>query len=306
MRGPCALSDEARIMGVDMNRIALLAATLFLASALPAPAQTTGSDTLLQRIASQNGGTAEVFIGKLPTDMPKVPLPDATLVGSVHQSMETPISIDSYQLYYDASAGAMRTYGDALVAAGWKRQQLPTNSGGFVSSTGPTSAIYCNANGPLITAQVGTDPKDLNVSISSNSSASDIVCGRSPLAGFVKAFTNSVLPQLHAPEGVRMSVSPIGVPNGQSSAYIHNGTSADALLAGFATQMGGAGWTAGPKSAGASIASQSFQKLDDKKAPWQCVISIQAVDGRPGEFVAFISVANLKVLSRGASTLFSH
>lgn len=193
-----------------MNRIAALVATLFFGFVAPAFAQTTASDTLLQRIASQNGGSADVFVGKLPTDMPEVPLPEGTLVGSVHQSMETPIAIDSYQLYYNASPDALKAYGDALVAAGWKHQELPTNSGGFVASTGPTSAIYCKANGPLITAQVGTDPKDLNVSISSSGSASDIVCGRSPLSAFVKAFTNSVLPQLQAPDGVKMSVSPVG------------------------------------------------------------------------------------------------
>jgi hypothetical protein len=100
-------------------------------------------------------------------------------------------------------------------------------------------------------------------------------------------------------------VSPMGVPNGQSAAYIHNGTSAGALLDVFSAQMASAGWAAGPKSAGAAIASQTFQKADEKKAPWQCTISIQAVDGKPGEFIAFISAANVDVLSKGGSTLFS-
>jgi hypothetical protein len=224
----------------------------------------------------------------------------------VHQSMETPMQIDSYRLYYDASLDTFKAYADALAAAGWKHRDPPTNSGGFVASTGSKSAIYCKAGGPMVTVQIGADSKNLDVSISLNGSANDIVCGNSPLAAFVKAFTNAMLPQLHAPDGVEMSVSPISVPNGQSTAYIHNGTSAGALLDTFAAQMTTAGWASGPKSAGSAIASQTFAKTDDKKAPWQCVISIQAVDGKPGEFVAFISTANLNVLSKGGSTLFSH
>jgi hypothetical protein len=193
-----------------------------------------------------------------------------------------------------------------LTAAGWKPRDLPTNSGGFVASTGPKSAIYCKADGPLITAQLGADPKDLDVSISSNGTANDLVCGKGALASLVKAFTSSVLPQLHAPEGIRMSVAPIGMPNGQSAAYIHNGSSAGALLDGFAAQMTAAGWQAGAKSADATIASQNFSKTDEKKTPWACGISIYAVSGKPGEFVAFIDTANIDALAKGATTLFQH
>lgn len=68
--------------------------------------------------------------------------------------------------------------------------------------------------------------------------------------------------------------------------------------------MTAAGWQVDGKSSGTALVSQTFQKVDAKKAPWQCVISISAIDGKPGEFVAFISTANLKALSKGASTLF--
>jgi hypothetical protein len=288
-----------------MNRSIVFVAMLLLGTAIPALAQTTGSDALLQRIAAPNGGTAEIFVGKLPTGLPAIPLPNATLVGSVHQSMETPMQVDSYQLYYDAGPDTLKAYGDALAAAGWKRAQLPGNSGGFVASTGFASGIYCKPGAPMINAQAGADSKNLDVSVSAGS-ATDIVCGRNPLTALTAAMTKSPLPQLHAPDGIKMSVSPMGVPNGQSAAYIHNGTSADALLGSFAAQMTNAGWTAGPKSTSGAIASQTFQKADEKKAPWQCTISIQAVDGKAGEFIAFISAANVDVLSKGGSTLFSH
>jgi hypothetical protein len=289
-----------------MKHTIILTAMLALTASIPAAAQTTASDELLHRIAAQAGGTAEVFVGKLPPDLPKVPLPNVPLVGSVHQSIETPVAIDSYQLYYDATADTLKSYGDALTAAGWKHQEFPTGGGGFVSSTGPTSAIYCKEGSPLVTAQVGADPKDLNVSISSSGSANDLVCGKNPLTSFMKAFTNTPLPPLHAPEGVRMSVSPVGVPNGQSAAYIHNGTSAGDLLNSFAAQMRAVGWAWGAVELGKQYANGTFRKLDDKNHPLQCVISISAVDGKPGEYIAFIDVANLDTLSKGSSTLFQH
>ena len=290
-----------------MRLTALFLATLVLTSAIPAFAQTTDNAILLlNRLAAKNGGTAEVFVGKLPSDMPKIPLPAATVVGSVHESVESPITVDSYDLYYDAAPGTLKTYGAALVAAGWTNSPLPLNGGGgFVSSTGPESAIYCKPDAPLITAQVGTDPKDLRISISQRGSAADIVCGKNPLTAIAR-FMKSPLPPLHAPDGVRMSVSPINLPNGQSAAYIHNGSTSSGLLDGFAAQMSAAGWQAGAKSTGTAIVSQTFQRVGDKKAPWTCVISIYAIDGKPGEFVAFIDTANVDALAKESSTLFSH
>ncbi|HUA07698.1 MAG TPA: hypothetical protein VMA98_00365 [Candidatus Acidoferrales bacterium] len=289
-----------------MRRLAVFASILISFSALPATAQTNdGTTLLLQRIAAQNGGTAQVFVGKLPDGIPKVPLPDATLVGSVHQSVSSPIALDSYDLYYTAPDGALASYGAALTAAGWTHQELPTNNGGFVASTGPQSGIYCKANEPLVTAQVGTDPQDLRVSITPAGAGGvgDLICGKNPLMSLVKAFGTTELPQLHVPAGVRMSVPQIGLPNAQSAAYIHNGTSAAALLDNFAAQMIKAGWKAGARSNGDAIVAQTFRKADAKTASWQCVISIEAVDGKPGEFVAFIEAANIETLSKGAIAL---
>ena len=290
-----------------MKRILAIVATLILASSLPAFAQTTDpAMELLQRVAAQGGGKAEVFIGKLPDNLPKVPLPDATVVGSIHESVESPISLDSYDVYYTAAPDALKTYEAALIAAGWTHQSLPASGGGFVASSGPLSAIYCKKDEPVITAQVSDDPTDLRVSISSAGGFRDLVCGRNPLTSFVEAMTRNPLPQLHAPKGVRMSVSQVAVPNGQSAAYIHNGTSAGALLDEFAAQMTKAGWQAGTKATSPASAFQTFTKIDDKKGPWQCVISISAVNGKPGEYVAFIDSANLDALSKGTIQVFSH
>ncbi|HTU69171.1 MAG TPA: hypothetical protein VMF11_02530 [Candidatus Baltobacteraceae bacterium] len=289
-----------------MKRTVISLAALLAAYAIPVFAQTPDNETLLlHRLAAIGGGTAAVYVGTLPADMPKVPLPSATIVGSVHQSLESPVTVDTYNLYYNAGAGTLKAYGAALIAAGWKEQPFPTNAGGFVSSTGPQTAIYCKANAPLITAQTGAaDPQDLRVSISEQGTTGDLICGRNPLMALVSSALRSPLPKLQAPVGVRMSVSQIGFPSGQSAAYIHNGSSAGALLDGFANQMTAAGWQAGTKSSGTSLASQTFQKVDAKNTPWRCVISVVAIDGKPGEFVAFISTADVKALSKGESALF--
>ncbi len=289
-----------------MKRTIVLVATLLLASTLPAVAQTTDKETeLLDRLASGTG-TAQVLIGQLPVDMPHVPLPAGTIVGSVHQTIEAPMSIESYNLYYDAVPGALDSYSAALSAAGWKKHGLPGAGGGFVASSGPTTAIFCKEHAPLITAQRGSSPGDLRVSITESQSSSDILCGKNPLLALMNSALRSPLPNLQAPAGVRMVVAQIPVPNAQSAAYIYNGSAAGALLDDFATQMTAAGWRSGPKSDGTAIVSELFTKDDEKNAPWRCVISIFSVADKPGEFVAFIHDANLTALSKGTSTLFQH
>lgn len=287
-----------------MKRTIVFAATLLLASALPAFAQRTDKETeLLNRLAS-GSGTAQVLVGKLPADMPEVPLPAGTIVGSVHKTVDAPISVESYDLYYDAAPSALESYSAALSAAGWKKHGLPGAGGGFVASSGPTTAIFCKEHAPLITAQLGSNPDDLRLSITESASSTDLLCGKNPLLALMKNVMRSPLPNLHAPAGVRMVVSQIPLPNAQSAAYFYNGSSAGALLDDFAAQMTAAGWHAGPKVDGTAIVSEIFGKNDEKNATWRCVISIFSVDDKPGEFVAFIHDANLTALSKGTSTLF--
>jgi hypothetical protein len=289
-----------------MRRIVWAAISLFfLATISAAFAQSTPDlqAELLQRLASANG-KADVVVGALPANLPKVPLPQATIVGSIHQTMDSPIVIDMYQLYYDAAPDALANYESALTSAGWKRRNL-TGGGGFIASSGPQMAFYCKSGGPTITAQSGDDPKNLNVTINSKSDVTDLACGDSPLSGIISAMSRMPLPELHAPDGVRMSVALAAMPNQQSAAYIHNGTSAGDLLAHFASQMTSAGWQSGVNATGSGIASQSFTKTDKDHALWECVISIYAVSGKPGEFIASTSVQDVDALSKGQSTLFS-
>jgi hypothetical protein len=103
-----------------MKRTFIFVATLVFASTIPAFAQTTNEDTLLQRLATaQGGGKAQVFVGKLPTDLPKIPLPDGSIIGSVHRrtDLRNGTVADSYDLFYDATPQTMSAYQATLTGA---------------------------------------------------------------------------------------------------------------------------------------------------------------------------------------------
>ncbi len=293
-----------------MKRTIVLVAALLLASALPTPAQTTDNTMLLlQRVAAQNsGGQVEVFVGKLPTDMPKTLLPDASLIGSLHRIAQRQNShaVDSYDLFYDAPPQVVSTYQSALTAAGWTNRQMPMmNSGGFVPSKGPDFAFYCKANAPLITIRTDAQRGDLLVSVVPPSESADVVCGGPEatgrmIASAMQSATQSALPPLHAPSGTSMTIGQPGIQTGPSGAYISGASSAQSLLDNFAAQMRAAGWQAGATSTGATLVSQTFHFVDTAKTAWQCVITVYAVDGRPGDYIAFIDATNLTTLGNNS------
>jgi hypothetical protein len=232
-----------------------------------------------------------VFVGKLPTDMPKVPLPDASIIGSVRRWTERQIGSApySYDLFYDATPQTMGAYQATLTAAGWTSRQTP---GGFVPSKGPDFAFYCKANSPLIMIRTGEEPGDVRISVMSPNEGGGALCDPTAIARVITSGMQPSLPALHAPPGVTLSAPSIDAPNGRSAAYIQNGTSAAALLDAFTTQMIACGWQPIAKSIGTAIAAQAFQRFDDKKALWQAVLTVNAVDGKPGDFAAYVEASH--------------
>jgi len=275
-------------------------ATLLVVSALPAFAQSSDDTALLlQRLAS-GGGHADVFVDKLPPSLPQVPLPNAKVVGSVHQTTDAPLATDSYKLYYVADADALARYGKALAAAGWKSTPLPfAKQSGFVASSGPQIEIYCKSDAPTITATLGENPQDLAVSIVAKNATTGILCNSKGPMDAMLALTGgrAPLPALEAPAGTKLTTSPLTDVNSGSTAYIRGGATPAELIADFSKQMAAAGWKAGTPIASAASASQTFTDIDAKKTVWSCVITISAIDGKPGEFVAFIGTANLDKLA---------
>jgi hypothetical protein len=265
-----------------MKRTFVLFAALLFASALPASPQATDKTMLLlQRVAAQNGGRADVLVGKVFADMPKVPLPDATLIGTVHRTRETLYAdTGTYDLFYDAATTTVKGYESALAAAGWMGQDI--GGGGFVSSSGAGVKAYCKANAPFIMLWTGEDPSDFRVSVSGANQEDDVNCDPRQI--------RSPLPELHAPQGATMSLA-LGsytFSGGRSTARIHNGSSATALLDAFAAQMASDRWQLGVRSSAVGIASQSFSKTDSEKVQWQCMIVVSAMAGTPSDFLALV------------------
>ena len=273
-----------------MKQTIIFAAALALMSAVPALAQTTDSDKLLQRLATpQSGVTAQVFVGKLPTDMPKIPLPDASIIGSVRRRNERQNGLpDSYELFYDAVPQTMAAYQATLMAAGWTPRQT---AGGFVPSKGLDFAFYCKASSSVIMIRTGEEPGDVRISVMSPNDGSGF-CDTAALARVITSGMEPALPSLHAPPGITMSVPNIDTPNGRSAAYIQNGSSAGSLLDAFAKQMIACGWQAGEKSTGTAIAAQAFQRFDDKKTLWRALIAVNAISGKPGDFAAYVEASH--------------
>jgi hypothetical protein len=274
---------------------------------LPCVAQATAdkATVLLERMAG--AGSAGVSVGSLPAGTPRVPLPNEDIVGGVHVKTQPGgvVNVDTYHLYYNGNADALAKYTAALAAAGWKQMPLPAmGPGGGFAATTPTRSmtVYCKPNAPSIVAGLGdSGPQDLRVTINAaGGSTVDALCvgTQGSVLRTMMAGIESPLPDLHAPPGVKVTVSQAGVPNGRSAAYIEGATSASSLLDNFASELTTAGWAAGIKSASPQIVSQSFHYVDRKRTPWQCVLTIYAVDGKPGNFIAFVDITNLTTLAK--------
>lgn len=281
-----------------MKRTFALLTMLLLAPVASASAQTVDNTMLLlQRLAAQNGGTAEVFVGKLPPGLPKVPLPEGAIVGGVHQFSEVAARNNIYQIYYDAAPGQAATYDERLKANGWTNTFEMLTGRGFVPSAGPKLAVYCKANEPLISAQTGADPRDLRIIVNPLGNTFDAMCDKNSMEMTNNGIRPPV-PELRAPAGISMTVGQAGIQVGPSGAYISGASSAQNLLDNFSAQMRAAGWQAGATSAGTALVSQAFRYVDAGKPAWQCVITVYAIDGKPGDYIAFIDATNLSTLRK--------
>ena len=260
-----------------------------------------GADSaeLLDRLASVNGGTgAKVFVGALPPRMPNVPLPAGRIVGSISRSFKSPAPVGSeVQIYYDAEPGAFDAYGAALRAAGWKAGVTPFGMhGGFVDPGRPLFGTYCSPDGTVVTESAAPiNHRDLRVSIQHRPQRETSPCDF-PAAIEMLAARQTPLPDLAAPPGTKMQISPAGNPDGASGAFITGASSAQTLAESFAAQFVAAGWTRSGTAENAQIASQSFRKTDAKQQVWQAVITVYAIGSTAGSYIAFLDVTNVSAL----------
>jgi hypothetical protein len=274
-----------------MKRSIVLVAALLLATSLPVSSeQTDKTMLLLQRVASEVGGVPEVFVGTLPSDVPKVPLPNSTLLGSVRR-FGTPAGTISYEMYYDVTTDVLKAYRATLLEAGWALPDVRMSGGvGFVATTVPQFVRYCKNDAPFIGVRTDGDVSDLRVTVTTRTEFTAAACGgdeTQDIARQIASHMNSPLPQLRAPDGVAITALEGGwtAGAGTSVVRISNGSSVAALLDAFAAQVVAQGWQPGAKSSAATLASQAFTKINEKDVHLQFVLTISAIAGTQGDFL---------------------
>lgn len=288
-----------------MKRVFIFIGVAILLCA-PVSAAPLGDDAkavlLLQRVANQFGqGNTDVAVGKVTKGAPLIPVPTDELLGSVHVNMKSQQSAgEMTTLYYVGLPDSAARYQKALLTAGWTTPVFPgRHAGGFVqpSDEGAGEGIYCKKDGPTIMVQsTGIHKDDFRV-IASQGVNQDIFCDPAKMVQLMAA-SQPVLPELQAPAGMQMEVAKAGNTLGRSGAHIRGATSPQAVLADFTKQLVASGWTAGATSANDTIASQTYHFVDAMKVPWQCLLTVYAVDGRPGEVLAFIDLTDLSKLKK--------
>ena len=302
-----------------MTRLRL--AGLVAAALTFAPLASPASDQddalrLAQRIASRGGFTeAVVTLHAPPKSLPaSVPLPKATLLGSVVETMlrgtfsssggstATVTSVAAgppVLLYYDAPAGRDATvaaYEAALAQAGWKpapdiRRRFPIQQGGFTLPF-PTIKLWCSAGEPRTALSItnADDATGFDLSIASNARGTAFQCSDAP-SPFDEFLRRSPLPTFTAPSGVKITASGPTTDGTTTAARIESSLGLPAVFDAFAKQLGDAGWA--PASASISTPTtrtQTFKKTVDGTA-YVVLLAVYALDAT--HYVALADVSNV-------------
>jgi|GEM_PF-2840630 len=272
---------------------------------------------LAQRIASRGGFTDTVVtLHAPPKDFPaSIPLPKATLLGSVVETMRLSSrvisggSIDGagttfnvshpVTLYYDAPSGRDATvtaYENALKGAGWKpapdfAKRFPIPQGGFALPF-PRFHQWCSPAQmrTAVTIVNAQEPSGFDLSIASASQGVDLQCseGPSPFDAFVH---RSPLPTFTAPSGITITASGPASDGTTTGARIESNLGLRTVFEAFAKQLGDAGWTAASGSISTpTTRTQTFKKTVDG-TPYVTLLAVYALDAT--HYVALADVSNV-------------
>ena len=263
-----------------------------------ASAQATASSTLelMQHLASMpSQSQADVFIGRLPDARIDVPMPAATLLGSIVIHYVPPAyGAPQTDIYYDGDQTSLEAYASALEKAGWTRKQTPyetSTHGGFQEPPKLLDQLYCRGKGQILVTFVPRT-RDLRVTLFEGP-LGNMMCGMNPPANQ----SEDPLPTLNAPQGEEMNIS-AGNPAVASDALFRGPKPISELMQIFSADFTQAGWTAGVGSQSRALASRSFEFIDGKNEHWQAVLTIYRVNGQQDAAIGFIDLTNLTRLSK--------
>jgi hypothetical protein len=273
---------------------------------------------LAQRIASRGGYVdASVTLHALPKDFPaSIPLPRATLLGSVVQSISqsaaarargripgatmttrttttntvgataTAVVVQPVTLYYEAPAGRDATvaaYEAALAQAGWKAapdimSRMPIPQGGFRLPF-PQITVWCSPAEPRAALNIvdAEDAAGFDLSVSASDRGTAFQCGDASSPFEVFQWQRSPLPTFTTPNGVRMTASGPAGDGTTTAARIESSLGIRAVFDAFAKQLTDAGWAASAGTGTETVRTQTFKKTVDG-TPYITLLTLYALD----------------------------
>lgn len=276
---------------------------------------------LAQRIAGRYG-PATVTLHAVPPGFPaSVPLPRASLLGSVGATGATargaapagsrgiPIAVGgpggqnafSATLYYTATdrTATLHAYEATLTGAGWHKPtgllaRMNVPQGGF-AATPPEFNAWCPPPALSDTVVViGQSPGDeagaFEVDLAALGGGAAIFCSDAPLPFPVPVpVPVAPLPTFSPPPGVRFTASGPASDGSTTGARITSTLGIDAIFDAFTRQVLAAGWSAGARSSAPGLRSQIFTKTVDG-VPYTALLSIYALDAT--HYTALADVSN--------------
>jgi len=307
---------------VKLQRVALVAALAL--TIVPVTASADDRDDMLalaQRIAGRYG-QATVTLHAVPPGFPaSVPLPRASLLGSVGAKGATanggppagsrgiPIVVGgprgqdafSATLYYTATdrTATLNSYEAALAAAGWHKPtgllaRMNVPQGGF-AATPPAFNAWCPpaalSDAVLVIGQSPSDdPVGFEVDLAAGGGGAAMFCSDAPLPLPVPIPVPAApLPTFSPPPGVTFTASGPATDGSTTGARITSTLGIDAIFDAFARQVLAGGWSAGPRSSAPGLRSLTFTKTVDG-VPYTALLSIYALDAT--HYTALADVSN--------------
>lgn len=248
----------------------LLSALAFLAA--PAAAQDRDEmvpRALLAALVEIGPEPGEILLGRLPTGFPAgLAPPGARVVGSVVRH-----HFSTAVLALPGPPGEVAdAYQRRLEGQGWTAPPTPTT--GFLESRSRQPRVLCGTDSTAVLFQArareggGSYLNLVRLDSSPCRRPDPVMSGRAPR------------PALTPPEGARYgggggSESSPGYEATQMT--LHTEMAPAQLVAHYAAQLQGAGWTPGPASPGEDVAAQSFRHRDAEGRSWHAVLEALAI-----------------------------
>ncbi len=244
---------------------------------------------LMQRTLESYGHTgAAITLRKPPQRFPAdVPLPLGNLIGSTSVTSRDPnlgfATTDT--LYYDLTQMELERYSANMIAAGWREQAaFPPRDNGFVSDADPSLVTFCKSGAPGITLVSAAHKSAVTITVDRGREPSECT--------FPAPFgpPTSELPRVAAPSPAIQHWS----TNGDGATATFQTTQRPAqILDAIAAQIIAQGWSVVSRTTNATLAAQSFSRVNAKSGTMQLALTIGLTAPASNRYAATMDVTRM-------------